>query len=199
MNTPIFVSHSQAGQDRWAKAILVDAMGIRAGGFLDIGACHPTELSNTYGLEQIGWRGVLVDNDPGAVALCQKHRLSRMVQGDAMALDWAATWPRDMAGLVDYLSLDVDGATELVQMALLNSGLRFRCITSEHDGYRFGMERAERMRARFIAAGYEVICKDVKSEGCIFEDWLVDPNLVDIAAARFYACEGVEGNRIVSP
>lgn len=198
MNLPSFISRSQAGQDRWVEAILVTAMGIRDGSFLDIGACHPVELSNTYGLEQIGWRGLLVDNDPGAVALCQQHRQSRVVQGDATALDWQELLHRDFGHLIDYLSLDVDGATEDTLRGLLASGIRFRCATVEHDRYRFGQDKADRIRAQLLAAGYELICKDVTSEGHPFEDWWVAPNLVDTAAARAFACEGKEGLTIAA-
>ena len=37
----------------------------QAGKFLDIGAFHPTQLSNTRALYELGWTGVLIEPSPG--------------------------------------------------------------------------------------------------------------------------------------
>ena len=44
-----FISHSQAGQDKF----VYDTLG-KSGTFLDIGCGFPIEINNTYALEQIG-------------------------------------------------------------------------------------------------------------------------------------------------
>lgn len=202
MNTEPFISRSQAGQDLWIKAILVDAMGIKSGLFLDIGASHPMHLSNSYALEQLGWMGLLVDNSEESREACALLRpRTEFYLGDATKINWQGFFIKELefAPLVDYLSLDVDGATEDSLRHLLGSGIRFRACTIEHDSYRFGLDRAERMRAMMREAGYELICQDVMHDGCAFEDWWVDPSRVDIKAAQFYACIGVDGLRIVSP
>jgi hypothetical protein len=51
--------HSQLGQDAW----ILNKFST-PGYFLEIGAFHPTDLSNTYDLELAGWRGVSVDPVP---------------------------------------------------------------------------------------------------------------------------------------
>jgi hypothetical protein len=99
---------------------------------------------------------------------------------------------------MDYLSLDVDGATEDTLRGLLASGIRFRCATVEHDRYRFGQEKADRIRAQLLGAGYMLICKDVTNGGYPFEDWWIDPGLVDVPHARTFACEGKEGLTIAA-
>lgn len=192
---------SQAGQDRWIHQLLVLGMGIRAGSFLDIGACHPINYSNTYALEQMGWRGLLVDNDSNAMNLCAETRpQASTFCVDATTFNWRGFLPTVFAPgrlLIDYLSLDVDGATADTLHGLLESSYSFRAATIEHDAYRFGPVFRDRIRADMKAHGYEVICQDVMSNGMAFEDWWVDPRQVDMEKARFFTCSGVEGTVIV--
>ena len=49
-------SYSQAGQDRFVRAVHGDTPGF----FLDVGCSDPVHISNTYALEKLGWRGLLV-------------------------------------------------------------------------------------------------------------------------------------------
>lgn len=176
-----FTSHSQAAQDLYVKALIVDAENLIAGTFLDIGCCHPIDISNTYALEQLGWRGLLVDNDENAVNLCRQHRQSPAICCDATRHNWALELAKhfDVKKPIDYLSIDVDGATTAALMQILASGARFRVITCEHDSYRFGPGPRDAMREMLGKAGYGLVCGDVHSEdGCAFEDWWFDPEKV---------------------
>lgn len=178
-----FTSFSQAGQDRYALAMCPD--GHR---FIDIGCCHPIEISNTYGLECIGWDGLLIDNDLGAVKLCLENRKAETVQMDATVMPWSG-WTSRIHDPVDYLSLDVDAATLPALTNLLNAGIRFRCATIEHDSYRFGPGPRDAMRAILERAGYLLICADVcSSDGIPYEDWWVDPKLVPIERYERFIC-----------
>jgi hypothetical protein len=59
---------SEIGQDAFAY----DFCGQRnAGTFLDLGSWHPWENSNSYSLEQLGWRGLLIDQDNAYERVCQ--------------------------------------------------------------------------------------------------------------------------------
>ena len=51
---------SQLGQDRW----VLDKKPDGGGFFLELGCYHPKDLSNTFALEQRGWRGVSIDPFP---------------------------------------------------------------------------------------------------------------------------------------
>ena len=59
--------YSQYGEQQY----IFEALGgkppssIFRGRFLDIGAFHPTDLSNTRALYEIGWSGVMIDGAPG--------------------------------------------------------------------------------------------------------------------------------------
>lgn len=50
-------TYSQYGED----VIMAEFLKEESGGYIDIGAGHPTQGSNTYGLYLRGWRGLLVE------------------------------------------------------------------------------------------------------------------------------------------
>lgn len=212
---PKFRSFSQAAQDRFVNAVLA---GKHGGTFLDVGCCHPTELSNTYALEShFAWRGLLVDNDPGAVKLCREQRISPAIEADATTLNFDAAireaWKSFNAHFgdivlakgyalpkyIDYLSLDVDAATVLALRRILNTGIRFRVITVEHDAYRFGDEPRAVIRHLLMNAGYAIVCANVRATtGEEFEDWLIDPvaDGVDLDACERLHCIGKKWTEI---
>ena len=84
-----FISHSQAGQDKFVYDTLVKPTNYINGTFLDIGCGFPIEINNTYSLEQLGWRGVLIDKDPGFVESCRQQRQSPVIEADATTMIWA--------------------------------------------------------------------------------------------------------------
>lgn len=184
-----FVSHSQAGQDRFVHAIRPKSNGT----FIDIGCCHPIELSNTFALEKIGWRGLLVDSDEDAVKLCKELRSSIVACGDARCLDWSLLASQlECSGLIDYASVDVDEHTHAALANLLESNLRFRVLTVEHDHYQRGDRLRTPNRLLMEAHRYELLCADVHSNGCCFEDWFVDTKLVDMTVAERFRSSGLD-------
>lgn len=102
---------------------------------------------------------------------------------------------------IDYLSLDVDEfqvkALDNLVRATDATGTRFRVMTVETDRYRFG----DGPRAHIIQAlqsrGYTLIADDVKSQGCAFETWWVDPSLVDMTIANRYRSCALEWSDIL--
>jgi FkbM family methyltransferase len=66
-------SFSQSGEDLIVN-FMFTFLGITKVTYLDVGANHPTELSNTYYFYRKGYRGVLVEPN---VALCQQLRAVR--------------------------------------------------------------------------------------------------------------------------
>jgi hypothetical protein len=188
--------YSQAAQDRFVNEVLIKPERMLTGTFLDIGCCHPSELSNTLGLELRGWHGTLVDIDPGAVELCRELRKSPAILADSTKLDFAEY----VEPVVDYLSLDVDGATLATLENLLRARVRFRVITIEHDAYRFGDAPRSAMRQLLFQRGYDLVCADVCSaEGYPFEDWWVLPALLKTAEYERFRCEGKRWTEILPP
>lgn len=177
---PLGKSYSQAGQDRWVYAMIVGPEKLYDGSFLDIGAGHPTELSNTFAIEKLGWRGLLVDSDVGSIDALEKERASPFILGDATKLPLGKLINDYIEGRpVDYLSLDVDSSTVDALINLLSAKVRFRVATIEHDSYRFGAEPKAEIERMMNDAGYHLVCEDVCSiEGLPFENWYCDPKTI---------------------
>ena len=66
-------SYAQTGEDRILH-FLFEILGIKNPTYLDIGAHHPTYLSNTYLLYKQGARGVCIEPDPTLHLRIQKKR-----------------------------------------------------------------------------------------------------------------------------
>lgn len=68
------MSYAQCGEDLILDYILRTYLGVRTPSYLDIGAHHPTHLSNTYLFYQQGCSGVCVEPDPLLFAEIQRAR-----------------------------------------------------------------------------------------------------------------------------
>lgn len=186
-------SYSQSGQDKFVDRILE---GKRSGIYLDIGCNHPIELSNTYVLEkELGWRGALIDRDKYCVDLCDKERKENIcVWVDGLTTDWEiiihaalASFGSPAREVIDYISLDCDENTApiLEQLLLALGDTRFRVMTVETDLYRFGPGPRDQIRGLLTKYNYDILCKDVRaSTGEIYEEWCVDPKLVNMKVAE---------------
>jgi hypothetical protein len=160
--------YSQAGQDEWVLS------HIKQGYYLEIGASHPINISNTYLLEQNGWEGVSVDIDNQCEELWHQTRKNRLIIGNAltMSFDW-------LPKRVDYLSLDIDPAWNTFEMLtkLPHKTTRFSLITYEHDYYTSAgktPDYRERSRQMLNNLGYRLLVPDVCHEGKPYEDWWID-------------------------
>jgi hypothetical protein len=195
-------SHSQAGQDLFAYVM----RGRKTDGvFLDVGAHDGVTNSNSLGLEEIGWRGLLVDIHcfPGLAA-----RKNDFVIFDAAAADWKRTLELYMPfdGVFDYLSLDVDESTTATLERLLDLPIVFAVITIEHDAYRLGAGPRNRQRDLLLAGGYDLVCSDVVIEagpgvpgqGGAFEDWWASPEFVSKELRDRYRCHNQIGRTITA-
>jgi FkbM family methyltransferase len=94
----VAIHPSQEQEERLVRAFFG---GDDSGFYVEVGANHPTEGSQTWHLEQIGWTGVLVEPQPDLAAFLVTERKS------AIVFPVACTSP-DNAGQV--MSLHVDGA-----------------------------------------------------------------------------------------
>jgi uncharacterized Fe-S cluster protein YjdI len=178
---------SQARQD---EAVIRLTGAMMDGSFVDIGAGHPRFGSNTYTLEtDFEWRGILCDKTTESELREERNGLA--VFGDAFEVDWHKEC-KSIAedSRIDYLSLDIE-PPELTMAVLLRLPLdhvRFKIITIEHDAYRTGRGIRAAMRGVLSEHGYARIASDVCVEcnGKLmpFEDWWVDPQVVDVAMAQ---------------
>ena len=80
------ISYSQAGED-CIVALALHFLGIARPSYLDIGAHHPTSLSNTYMFYRKGCRGVCIEPDPKARRLFRFKRRRDVFLNVAVSLD----------------------------------------------------------------------------------------------------------------
>ena len=175
-----FISHSQAGQDKFVYDTLVKPTNYINGSFLDIGCGFPVEINNTYSLERLGWDGLLIDINPEFIEQCRRERTSYAFVRDATVVDWATlvdTYASRFGRNIDYLSLDIDDEEGkeskmlIVLRNLLAAGLSFRVITFEHNRYFLGDSVRIPSREILLNAGYTLAVPDVANDGLEYEDW----------------------------
>lgn len=172
------VSYSQAGQDRFPRYLVKKPDSRSTCTYLDIGSHAPTTFNNSYALEQEGWFGVSIDIEDFGRAF-QQHRKNPFRREDATQVDWMAFF-RSMypnVNKLDYLSFDIDDATEAAFDRFPWTEMRFSTITLEHDQYRVGTRLRDKIRGVLGSLGYQLVCSDVIVPGYgAFEDWFVDPD-----------------------
>ena len=172
------ISYSQAGQDRFPRYLVKKPSPDYVYNYLDIGSHAPTTFNNSYALEQEGWFGVSIDIEDFGRAF-REHRKNPFLRGDATKMDWMAFFRQMYPGVtrLDYLSFDIDDATEAAFERFPWTEMRFSTITLEHDQYRVGTRLRDKIRGVLGNLGYQLVCADVIVPGYgAFEDWFVDPN-----------------------
>jgi hypothetical protein len=179
------IFNSQSLQDKYVLAIL---SGKKNGFFLEIGSNHPKCINNSYILEkEYNWDGLMVEYDRKFEHLYKSMRTSKYIIQDATTIDYAALldlykFPVNM----DYLQIDLEVKNEstLKTLELLDSTIfdryTFSTVTFEHDIYSGNyFNTRNRSREIFQKNGYVMVFGDVKNEGNPYEDWYVDPQVVN--------------------
>jgi hypothetical protein len=171
-------SYSEQGQDVFAFEHCATP-----GTFLDVGGWDPIKCNNSYALEKIGWRGMILDIDSRWVDQYKKLRKNPFLVEDAKKAPWKSLFTfYDLPLHVDYLSLDVDDHENLLKSVdiLINmflAGLSFRAITVEHDAYRLGDLVREPVRRLLLANGYVLAKENISCHpgdpAWAFEDWFL--------------------------
>ena len=110
------VSWSQFGEDLLMKAFLPEAVGT----YVEIGAGHPTHLSNSFFFYQEGWRGLLVEPNPALIELLHKHRDRDAVLGALIGTSKASrsyyqfeSWPLSTTDVKRVLELRDQGVAPI--------------------------------------------------------------------------------------
>ena len=173
---------SQAGQDVFVRY----AVG-KKGTYLDIGSYRPTYHNNTRTLELEGWTGLSIDyND--YIEEFERKRSNPFIHADVTNINWEETMERFpfLKETVDYISFDVDDATRTAFDRFPFDKIKFAVMTIEHDQYRVGTGLRDHLRNKLTSLGYVLICGDVVMPDAphekygAFEDWWVNPALVDM-------------------
>jgi hypothetical protein len=181
--------YSQAGQDLFVLGMLNNK---RDGYFLEFGAYHSKACSNTFLLEsEFGWRGIGFDVQPEYVDEYNENRESICLLGDAQTgFDYKELFLiNNVPKQVDYLQLDTDPSdvTLNILKALPLKDYRFSVITFEHDLFRGtdngnDSQKVKDEQIKILKSfGYQLVVENAKIKGGgEFEDWWVDPTVVDV-------------------
>lgn len=150
----------------------------RVGTYLEIGASHPIYISNTYALEKQGWSGLSIDIDPMNRDEWYKVRTNPLLITDATDFEFKSAY-------FDYLSLDCEPPEQTYKalMNILMQGMQFNIITYETDAYADDtfVQPSRLMLKNF---GYELVFADVQCPFGAFEDWYINPNIIDLEHAK---------------
>jgi len=173
---------SQSMQDMF---VLMALDGKKNGVYVELGADLPRIINNSYLLEsEFDWAGVSFEYDAAKVAFFNTIRRNKCICTDATTFDYKFLFEeRNYPKQIDYLQLDLDPAEGTLE-ALKNLPLddyRFTAITYETDVYRAGADVQDEEIEILKSYGYELVVRNVANEGNPYEDWWVDPNIVDRA------------------
>jgi len=180
VNNLIVSSYSQAKQDLHASIVC----NKRDGFFLDLGCNDPKFHNNSYALEiDLNWHGILIDIQSNMVNSCMNTRstLNKYVVADLTTTNIADILVETKCPYkIDYISFDVDDATETVLNNFPFDNYSFNFMTFEHDSYRLGPHLKELSTSILSSYDYVLYKEDVPADrGEIFEDWWICPKLLE--------------------
>lgn len=176
MNKLPFKSRSQAVQDVFAYKIC----GANDS-YIEIGANKPIGKNNTYQLEsKLGYTGFSIEfNQKYLSAWQESDRKNKIYIADAITFDYnAAIKECNMNKEVGYLSCDIEppSKTFAALQRVIEQGIKFKCITFEHDAYQ-STENYDAIARDFLQSNdYKVAVENVyvkQQKEKIFETWFV--------------------------
>ena len=171
--------YSQAGQDKF----VLESLGHKRNGFyVEIGAYHSKEISNTYTLEkEYDWSGISFEIVQERVDEFNLNRTNKCYQADATTFDYETLFDSlNMPKQIDYLQIDIEPASNslLALMALPLDKYRFSVITFEHDLYydAANLDIKNKQKEILLNLGYTLEKENVvcNHEHFPFEDWWLD-------------------------
>lgn len=177
------MGYSQAGQDDF----VIETLGHKTGGvYVEIGAYHSTEISNTYMLEKdYGWTGISFEIDPERSKEFNANRSNKCYTADATTFNYETLfYMLDMPKQIDYLQVDIEPADNSLKalLALPLNKYRFSVITFEHDLYYdiSNIDIKNTQKEILSGLGYKLVRENVECGSPLypFEDWWIDPTVI---------------------
>jgi hypothetical protein len=191
-------NYSQSMQDMFVLSVL---NGKSNGVYVEIGADKPRVINNSYLLEsQYNWTGVSFEIEKDKVDYFNSIRKNECICADATKFDYKNLFDeRKYPKQIDYLQLDCDPpqiTLECLKKLPLEE-YRFSVITFETDLYAGGQEVQKEQWEILSSLGYQRVVKNIKNEGNPYEDWWVDPLVIDEDVWKQFVNENVEFNEVI--
>jgi hypothetical protein len=189
----------QAWQDQFVDLVLMDNNGklLQHGFFVDVGAGTEPEIdwcsSNSLIFERRGWKGIAIDFDPnrlrGRSCICESSMIGDGFNGTTTLAE--VLNKNNTPKVIDYLSVDIEGYDLIATASLIEAGYTFKVLTIEHNLYCQGQGLKNEIFNYLSAKGYIRIVDNAGDLADIedlhrrhlFEDWYIDPRLVDYSVA----------------
>ena len=169
----------------------------KEGYYVELGAAHSKNGSNTYRLEnEFDWKGVSFEIVPELHQEISANRKNPCILGDATKFNYVKYFEENnFPKQIDYLQVDIDAGYNLLGrpvgsayttlhglLAVPLTQYRFSVITFEHDANMYWRNDAIRDVQREIldSLGYSLVVRE------IHEDWWVDPNVIGLLDYRDY-------------
>lgn len=182
------ISPSQAWQDLFVLTMLD---GKKNGSYVEIGANHPENGSNTFTLNRyFNFNGLSIDIENFSSHWDSKRPQCNFVCADATTIDYTELFNKsNVSTRTDYLQIDVDPpevSLQVLKLLPLNTH-RFSIITFETDVWQGDTSVTEESRQILKSHGYQLVVKNVAccnkdTDGKLiwypFEDWWVDPLVI---------------------
>lgn len=164
------------------------------GYYVELGAFHSTENSNTNLLEsEYGWQGVSFEIVSKLHEEFVANRKNPCILGDARKFDFLSYFKQhNFPEQIDFLQIDIDeGYDELGQpkdpycslqgfIAIPWNHYRFSVVTFEHDTTMWIKGDAQRDAVREIMYSYGYMLAARQPH----EDWWIDPRAIDLHFAK---------------
>jgi hypothetical protein len=175
---------SQAYQDLFAQQINKKVNGNKT--YIEIGANYPVKRSNTYNLEvNDKWTGLSVElNERYKRAWDKSTERSNSIRWcDAISLNYIdAIKQLNLPTHITYLSCDIEPVENTFKalQAVIGQGIKFDCITFEHDYYRSETDYREIVDNYLQSAGYKIAVHNVyfnDDPNLLFETWYVNQDI----------------------
>ena len=189
-------SHSQAHQESFVLNVLNEKSN---GFYLELGAGWPTKNSNTYLLEsEYGWNGISFENDPLRADNYNLNRKNKTLCEDARSFDYLNYFlSNNVPTQLDYLQMDIHPAEATLEAlkALPMDQYRFSVITYEHNGYDNMSNKIESQKI-LSDLGYVLVVEDLKYFSIAFEDWWIDPLVVEYKDYKDFISKNINHKKL---
>jgi hypothetical protein len=191
-------NYSQSMQDMFVLSVL---NGKKNGVYVEIGADKPRVINNSYLLEsQYGWTGVSFEIENDKVKYFNSIRKNECICADATKFDYKNLFDeRKYPKQIDYLQVDCDPPQITLECLkkLPLEDYRFSVITFETDLYAGGQNVQKEQWEILSSLGYQRVVKNVENEGNPYEDWWIDPSVVDGDIWEQFVNENVEFSEVI--
>jgi len=179
------------------EEFVLDLLDYKENGYyVELGAFHSTQGSNTYYLEtDFSWTGISFEIEDDRREEFISNRINPCM-GDALDFDYLCYFSdNNFPNQIDYLQVDIDAGYDFdcrplgnhytTLLGLISVPLnkyRFTIITFEHDTNMYFRNSGMRDAQREIldCLGYTLVRKESH------EDWWVDPKVIPIDKFRKY-------------